>query len=66
MLEFQMTEESSSAKETIKNYSETLVKNCKSCTEKQKLLIEDFIIYLIAKENNILKTKYYSNSHWLN
>ena len=55
MLEFQMTEESSSAKETIKNYSETLVKNCKSCTEKQKLLIEDFIIYLIAKEKQYFK-----------
>ena len=50
MLEFQITEDSSSAKETIKNYSETLIKNCKSCTEKQKLIIDDFTIYITAKE----------------
>ena len=55
MLEFKITEENSSAKETIENYNETLIKNCKSCTEKQKLVIEDFTIYLKEKEKEYFK-----------
>lgn len=55
MLEFQIAEDSLSARKNIQNYNETLIKNCKSCTEKQRLAVEHFIIYLIEKEKTYFK-----------